>query len=214
MYLNKTLSQNNIGKKNAIIIIQALLIVALLLKEHYPSRIYNELTEKRVEHQDTKQAGFNDNFYYQYFNTKFSQDTSCCYDIVMIGTSLTQGGDWASLLSNPKIKNLGIPGDISEGILKRIYKVISCHPKICIIECGINDINRNPSISLDSIVHNIEQMTIELSKYRIVPIVTSLTYMSPQIEGFEKMNLKIKMLNNRLLKFCDEKKYHFLNLIK
>ena len=44
-------------------------------------------------------------------------------DIVFIGNSITDGGEWNELFTDPAIKNRGISGDISAGVVARIGEV-------------------------------------------------------------------------------------------
>lgn len=61
-------------------------------------------------------------------------------DIVMLGNSITFWGDWPELLQSPKIKNRGIPGDNTFGVLERLDDVINGLPAKVFILIGINDI--------------------------------------------------------------------------
>jgi hypothetical protein len=55
------------------------------------------------------------------------------YDIVMIGDSITYGGDWNILLDNEKVANLGIGGVSTDNVLNRLDDVYFLEPKICFI---------------------------------------------------------------------------------
>lgn len=64
-------------------------------------------------------------------------------DIVFLGNSITAGTDWNELLGDMSIKNRGISGDITFGILERLDEVIEGKPAKVFILIGINDISRN-----------------------------------------------------------------------
>jgi lysophospholipase L1-like esterase len=64
-------------------------------------------------------------------------------DIVFLGNSIIFWGEWAELLDMPHIKNRGIPGDTSFGLLERLDEVTSGRPAKIFILIGINDIARN-----------------------------------------------------------------------
>jgi lysophospholipase L1-like esterase len=64
-------------------------------------------------------------------------------DIVFLGNSITFWGDWGERFKKLKIKNQGIPGDITFGVLDRIHEVISGKPSKVFILIGINDIARH-----------------------------------------------------------------------
>jgi lysophospholipase L1-like esterase len=61
-------------------------------------------------------------------------------DIIMLGNSITFWGDWPELLQSAKIKNRGIPGDNTFGVLERLGEVINRLPAKVFILIGINDI--------------------------------------------------------------------------
>lgn len=64
-------------------------------------------------------------------------------DIIFLGNSITAGTDWVELLGNPHVRNRGISGDISFGILERLEEVTEGKPAKVFILIGINDISRN-----------------------------------------------------------------------
>lgn len=66
-------------------------------------------------------------------------------DIVMLGNSITAGGEFAELFNNPNIKNRGISGDVVDGIRKRLHSVTDGHPAKIFLLVGINDISHNLS---------------------------------------------------------------------
>src|SRR5690606_12338396 len=63
-------------------------------------------------------------------------------DIVFIGNSITFWADWQELLKTSHVKNRGIPGDISFGVLERLDEVIEGKPRKIFIMIGINDLAR------------------------------------------------------------------------
>lgn len=64
-------------------------------------------------------------------------------DIVFLGNSITANVEWRELLGMPQIRNRGISGDITYGVLERLQAVIDGHPAKVFILIGINDISRN-----------------------------------------------------------------------
>lgn len=78
-------------------------------------------------------------------------------DIVFLGNSITMRCDWAKLFNDQRLKNRGISGDITFGVLDRLDEVIAGHPKKIFILIGINDVSRN-----------IPDSVIELNHRRII----------------------------------------------
>ena len=67
-------------------------------------------------------------------------------DVVFLGNSITQGGkDWSKRLNYPNIKNRGIGGDVSDGVLARIDEIVYFKPKAVFLLIGINDLWNNGS---------------------------------------------------------------------
>lgn len=77
-------------------------------------------------------------------------------DIIFLGNSITAGIDWIELLGNPRVRNRGISGDITFGVLERLDEVIEGKPAKVFILIGTNDISRN--IPDDVIVSNYQKM--------------------------------------------------------
>lgn len=69
-------------------------------------------------------------------------------DIIFLGNSITAGIEWTELLQNANIRNRGISGDITFGIVERISEVTEGKPAKVFILIGINDISRNIPDSL------------------------------------------------------------------
>lgn len=64
-------------------------------------------------------------------------------DIIFFGDSITEMGNWGSLLGDTTVLNRGIGGDITYGALKRLNDVIARQPKKLFIMLGINDIGKD-----------------------------------------------------------------------
>ena len=79
-------------------------------------------------------------------------------DIVMLGNSLTDGGEFNELLNNRHVKNRGIVGDIVQGLIDRIDPIIKGQPKKLFIMTGVNDISHD--VSADSIARAMEKLIV------------------------------------------------------
>ena len=64
-------------------------------------------------------------------------------DIIMLGNSITDYAQWNELLQINEVRNRGISGDITYGILERLDEIIEGNPAKVFILIGINDISRN-----------------------------------------------------------------------
>lgn len=84
-----------------------------------------------------------DNGFSAAYNRKFSlfnllPDTK--HEIIFLGNSMTDGCEWAELFQNPRIKNRGISGDTTKGILYRLSEVTRSAPDKVFLLIGINDL--------------------------------------------------------------------------
>lgn len=69
-------------------------------------------------------------------------------DIVFLGNSITaEGEDWGRRFGYSKIKNRGIGGDVTDGVLARLDEIIYFKPRAVFLLIGINDLwNNTPTI--------------------------------------------------------------------
>jgi len=116
-----------------VLIVNASISRAQVGLRHYPDSLFSTYYHQRVSH----------------FKT-FPQTKG---DIVFIGNSITDGGEWSELFNDLKIKNRGISGDVSAGVLNRIDEVVQRKPAKVFLLIGVNDLARN--ITSDSVVKNI-----------------------------------------------------------
>lgn len=76
------------------------------------------------------------NMHYGIRSHIFEQSVS--QPITMLGDSLTELGDWTTLLQRTDIANQGISGDVTWGVLKRLNQPLR-QSKIIFVLIGIND---------------------------------------------------------------------------
>ncbi len=86
-------------------------------------------------------------------------------DFVMLGDSLTEGGDWATLFKEwlPEgisVVNRGIVGDDAPGIYDRLHQILPGNPKKIFLLVGVNDISHQ--ITSDSVLVDIEKVVKEI----------------------------------------------------
>jgi lysophospholipase L1-like esterase len=82
-------------------------------------------------------------------------------DIVFLGNSITDRVDWNELLGMRHVRNRGISGDITYGVLQRLDEVIDGQPKRVFILIGINDVSRNIP---DSLIANNYRLIVQRIK--------------------------------------------------
>ncbi len=136
-------------------------------------------------------------------------------DIVFIGNSITDGAEWAELFTDIGIKNRGISGDISAGILHRIADIAGQKPRKVFLLIGTNDLARG--ISTDSVVKNIllaaaylkqESPATRLFVQSILPV----SNVFGKFIGHTNKTDSILKVNKRLSNEAVNYQYTFINL--
>jgi lysophospholipase L1-like esterase len=65
-------------------------------------------------------------------------------DVVMLGDSITDGGRWEEIFPAISIKNRGIPGDTTTGVLARMEHIVAAKPAAVFLKIGTNDLTHGP----------------------------------------------------------------------
>lgn len=94
-------------------------------------------------------------FYYQRA-TLFEVLPTSKSDIIFLGNSITNGGEWAELLGNPHAKNRGISGDTTQGVLDRLSTITNGKPSKIFLLIGTNDLSRGKSV--DEVAKNVAKI--------------------------------------------------------
>lgn len=99
---------------------------------------------------------------YQLKVDQFKAFPNSTKDIIFLGNSITAGTDWSELLQNPNVKNRGIGGDITFGVLQRLQEVTEGKPQKVFVLIGINDISRK--IPDEVILNNYKRIISQIKK--------------------------------------------------
>ena len=155
------------------------------------------------------------NTYYHQRWTMFQLLPQTKGDIIFIGNSITEGGQWSELFNDVKIKNRGISGDISAGVIKRIDEVAKRKPAKVFLMIGTNDLARG--ISPDSIIKNIitvadylKQVTPATKLY--VQSILPVNNVFGKFGGHTSKAEQIKQVNEKLFKGSPAHQYSFIDL--
>lgn len=69
-------------------------------------------------------------------------------NLVFLGDSRIEWGDWAELLGRSDISNRGIAGDTLPGILRRMRSSVPDDEPVCVIQAGVNDLDKGAHASV------------------------------------------------------------------
>lgn len=153
--------------------------------------------------------------YYHQRVTQFNALPQTKGDIIFIGNSITDGGEWSEIFNDIHIKNRGISGDISAGVINRINEVAKRKPAKVFLLIGINDLGKG--ILPDSVVKNIlfiadylrqEVPSVKLYVQSILPVNAAFG----KFAGQTSKGNQIKQVNEKLLNESSAHQYKFIDL--
>jgi lysophospholipase L1-like esterase len=146
----------------------------------------------------------------------FKQEPIVKGKIIMLGNSITEGGDWKKLLKDSTIINRGISGDVTFGVLNRIDDIIQRQPSKVFLLLGINDLSRNTP---NEII--IENLLAIASKIKSGSPSTEIFVQSilPTNDSFKNLNdnfrgkgSHIMLINTQLKRMAERMKYTYIDL--
>lgn len=136
--------------------------------------------------------------------------------IIFLGNSLTEYGDWQSLLGDSTIINRGIAGDNTFGVLDRLEEIITRQPDKLFVEIGINDISQNipDSIILKNIFTLVAQVQTrspgtKIYVHSILP--TNDRVKNDYPEAYNK-NAQIDLVDLQLRDSAKQKNFTYIDL--
>lgn len=81
-------------------------------------------------------------------------------DIVFLGNSLTDGGEFSELFEMQNVKNRGISSDVITGVEKRVGQVTGGRPAKIFLLIGINDVSHN--LTVDELARRYERLVTKI----------------------------------------------------
>lgn len=83
-------------------------------------------------------------------------------DIIFLGNSITDGGNFEELFGREDVKNRGIRSDAIPGVLKRLDQVTKGHPRKIFLLIGINDVSHG--LTVTQLAERYENLVKEIQK--------------------------------------------------
>ncbi|PWS26315.1 GDSL family lipase [Pedobacter yonginense] len=136
-------------------------------------------------------------------------------EVVFIGNSITEVGNWQKLIPDERVLNRGISGDVTLGVLARVAEEVANKPKKVFVMIGINDLKIGVPIA------QITARQREIIQLIRTKAPNTLLYMQATLPVNEKMLAKIySRLNNKdilkmnkaLKALCRELHVGYINL--
>ncbi len=136
-------------------------------------------------------------------------------EIVFLGNSITDIGEWSEFFQNAKVRNRGISGDITLGILARLDEITASKPDKIFLMIGINDIaNNNPdSIILYNYRSILNEIQLKSPGTKIyVQSVLPTNKKFTQYSRHQNKTEHILYINEKLKELCSEKKLTYIDV--
>lgn len=153
--------------------------------------------------------------YYEQKVTLFRLLPDTKNEIIFLGNSITDIGEWAEIWQNSRVKNRGISGDNTFGVLARLDEVTSSKPQKVFIMIGINDMAKGtPDSVIISNYRRICQRIITSSPATKI-YVQSILPTNSNFSEFKKHQYKeehILNVNAALQNMCAAKKLTYIDL--
>ena len=136
-------------------------------------------------------------------------------EIIFLGNSITDIGEWTEIWHNIKVKNRGISGDNTFGVLARLDEVLSSKPAKIFIMIGINDLAKATpdSIIVDNYKKIIARVKKESPKTKLY--VESILPTNNDFVEFKNHQNKmehIQFVNKKLQEICVAEKLFYVDL--
>lgn len=128
-------------------------------------------------------------------------------DIVFLGDSITQGGEWDELFPDAFTKNRGIGGDITTGVLGRLQQVTEGRPRAVFIKIGTNDLTHGP----------VERQTSYAQYRTIVELIQRESpgteiYLQSILPRAAKYREEVEAFNSQIKAIADERSVTYIDL--
>jgi lysophospholipase L1-like esterase len=146
---------------------------------------------------------------------EFSKEPVTTGQIIFLGNSITEGGNWAELTGNKNVLNRGIGGDVTFGIIHRLNDVIIRKPSKLFILIGINDISKDfpDAVIADNYRRIITELQSKTPQTKIY--IQSLLPLNPQYPGFPQHYDKadhVIIVNKLLQGLALERNVSYINI--
>ncbi len=133
-------------------------------------------------------------------------------EVMFLGDSITDCCEWQEVFRTVRIKNRGISGDTTEGVLNRIDEIVESHPQKLFLMIGINDINQGRQVddifkSYQVILRKLKEQTPETKVF-----IQSVLPVNNQKFLNNGANDKVVALNAKLKELAQEYSLHYIDL--
>lgn len=137
-------------------------------------------------------------------------------EIIFLGDSLTDSCEWSELFGDFQLKNRGISGDRTDGLLSRVDDILKSNPQKIFLMIGINDLTQGVKTAqivsnYRRILEKIKMQTPE-TKVFIQSILPLNNRKSQEKLGLRLDNEKVTSVNANLKDLAQEFSFYYIDL--
>ncbi len=153
--------------------------------------------------------------YYDQRELLFETLPTSRHDIIFLGNSITDGGEWSELFQNRHCKNRGISGDVCDGVLNRLATITKGQPAKVFLMIGINDLGRggNPDTIAAKTRQIVRRIKVESPRTKI--FIQSVLPVNDHYGMFESHTARwkdIPVTNDLLQQIAKEEDVTYIDL--
>jgi lysophospholipase L1-like esterase len=149
-------------------------------------------------------------YYYQYKKNNLNTLQNSKAEVVFLGDSLSANCEWSNFFPNQEIKNLGIGGDTTDGILNRIDDIIKYKPQKLFLLIGINDLYYGKRVGY--IINNYRLILETLKKQSPQTIVFVQSLLPVRAPSNKVKTQSIVELNGKIKSLANEFSFNYIEL--
>lgn len=127
-------------------------------------------------------------------------------DIVVLGDSITAGGQWSELFPGERIRNRGIGGDRTEDLLARFTPLTDGPAEKLFIKIGTNDLGAD--VRQDKILSNYGELLDQLAR----EIPSTRVYIQSVLPRAGAYRERVEQLNQALASLAKERGLTYIDL--
>ena len=149
--------------------------------------------------------------YYYHKKENFETLPNTENEIIFLGNSITDGCEWSELFQNPNIKNRGIGGDDTDGILERIDEALESKPSKIFLMIGTNDLAYGKTV--EYIIENYKKIISRImSESPDTKIYIQSELPTDDAIHYTRKNSDLMLINEKLKDIARDNKLVYIDL--
>lgn len=185
----------------------------MIYKKHYKYLLNIFITTCVVLSFCDTSIGQHSTYYYQK-TTLYDELPKSKNSIYFIGDSITDTCEWSEMFCNENVKNRGISGDVTQGVLDRLDGILVQKPKKIFLMIGINDLARGKTT--EYVVTNLKKIADHINNNSpktklFVQSILPVNDSKGMFKNHCNKNAEVLKINNEIQNIAD-RKFHFIDL--